>query len=309
MNNIINIDNSNRKDIWPNFFIVGTVKGGTTSLYNHLRNHQQVFIPKFKEPHYFAQINPSKDRLHLLEFIVNQKDYLNLYKSAGQYSAIGDASTSYLWSPEAPFRIYEKIPNAKIIILLRDPVIRAHSHYLMDFREGVNNDLFSVEMLQHDFEKSKDGFGVSYLYVDMGLYYKQVKRYLEIFGAEHVLILEFNELEKNPRNTLDKVSNFLEIDNQLFENIEINKVYNEFKAPRGTWARKCAAHPWARWIGYNLMSKNLQWWLYQNIILKSGEKPTIESGVRHYLESVYEPDIISLENLIGKKLYSLRGSW
>ncbi len=295
--------------VWPNFFIVGTVKGGTTSVYQYLRKHPKVFLPDFKEPHYFAKIKPSKARAHQLQYIDNQEEYLKLFHGAQDYTAIGEASTSNLWSPTAPLEIHKKCPNAKIIMLLRDPLVRAHSHYLMDFREGVIDEPFSVEMLQRDLEHSPEGFAVAYLYVDMGLYFQQVKRYLDLFGSDQVLILEFSGLVTTPDKTMTLVSDFLEIENQPFNDIDVNKVHNGFKSPRGAWARKCAANPLARWLGYHLMPQSLQWWLYQNIILKKGDKPAIDSEVRSYLESVYEPDITKLEALIGKELPSLRESW
>jgi hypothetical protein len=296
-------------DTWPNFFIVGTVKGGTTSLYRYLQGHPQVFLPDFKEPHYFSRMAPKKERLHLVEFIDNEEEYLHLYQAAKDRQAIGDASTSNLWCSAAPLRIHAKVPNAKIIILLRDPIARAHSHYLMDYREGVNDKDFTVQMLQEDFYCAQKGFGVSYLYVDLGLYYEQVKRYVETFGAENVLVLPSQELFEDPQSIVQQVANFLTIDENAFDPELFDTAHNSFKAPRGVWSRRVAGHPWARWIGYHLLSRKLQWWLYQNLILKAADKPKIDPEVRRYLASIFDPDIAKLEDLIGRSIPSLRDSW
>lgn len=301
--------NSVSHALWPNFFITGTVKGGTTSMYRHLRGHPEVFLPAFKEPHYFARIQPKPEQRHLIEHISEEHAYLHLYENAGDFPAIGDASTSNLWYPEAPARIHDVAPDARIIILLRDPVSRAHSHYLMDFREGLVDLPFSVELLQGDFAQSEKGWGVSRLYVDLGLYHDQVQRYLQIFGEDQVLVLQFDDLVNVPEQTLKRVAAHLHIDPAPFQEMDVDQVHNGFKAPRGNWSRRCASSPLARWIGYHLMPRKLQWWLYQNLILKAASKPQIDPAARQYLEQIYAPDIEKLETLLGQKMPALRSSW
>ncbi len=295
--------------LWPNFYIVGTVKGGTTSLYRHLQQHPEVFLPAFKEPHFFAQIQPKANRKHLIEFIKDEADYIKLYSSALKFSAIGDASTSNLWYPEVPERIHQVAPQAKIIIMLRDPVARAHSHYLMDFREGVVDQPLSVEWLKRDFEQRKKGWGISQMYVDLGLYADPVQRYFQTFGASNVQVLLFDELVRDPENTLQRVAQHLGIAFEPFLEMDLNTVHNAYKAPRGTWSRRCAASPLARWIGYRLMPKNLQWWLYQHLILKPSSKPQLDPEVRNYLVDIYATDIQKLESFLNQKMPSLRASW
>jgi len=294
---------------WPNFFLVGTVKGGTTSLYRHLQQHSEVFFPPFKEPHYFAQIHPNPGRDHFIEYIREKSAYLNLYEKSGDYSAVGDASTSNLWSLAAPERIHAVAPDARIIILLRDPVVRAHSHYLMDFREGLIDCPLTVDLLRQDFEQEKKGFGVSRLYVDLGLYHNQVERYLQTFGTSQVLVLQSDDLLQDPQGTLKRVAIHLHIDSEPFTQMDLTQVHNGFKAPRGAWSRRCAASPLARRIGYRLIPRNLQWWLYQHLILKPASKPRMDLSVRQYLEALYGPDIDKLESLLGYKMSALRASW
>ncbi|MDX5934404.1 sulfotransferase family protein [Acidithiobacillus thiooxidans] len=295
--------------LWPNFYMVGTVKGGTTSLYRHLQQHPDVFLPAFKEPHFFAQIQPRANRKLLIESIEDEADYLKLYRSALKFSAVGDASTSNLWYPEVPERIHQVAPDAKIIIMLRDPVARAHSHYLMDFREGIVDQPLSVELLKRDFEQREKGWGISRMYVDLGLYADPVQRYFQTFGASNVQILQFDELVRAPEDTLQRVAQHLGIAFEPFLQMDLNTVHNAYKAPRGKWSRRCAASPLARWIGYRLMPRNLQWWLYQHLILKSSSKPQLDPAVRHYLESIYAADVLKLESLLNQELPSLRASW
>src|SRR5262249_54680506 len=119
---------------WPNFLIVGAANSGTTSLYTYLNQHPEVFLPALKEPHYFSQIHPAYEQRYLRTYVRDERTYLGLFRKSTGYRAVGEASTSYLSEPEAPSRIYSVAPKTKIIIILRDPVERAHSHYLMDVR-------------------------------------------------------------------------------------------------------------------------------------------------------------------------------
>src|SRR5882762_3511359 len=122
----------------PNFFIVGAPKAGTTSLYWYLDQHPQVYMSPIKEPNYFAaeireeNFDPKLDTRGLREFlsgpmrekrfggiVADWEDYLRLFASANNESALGEASVAYLWSPTAPQRIAGRIPDAKILVMLR----------------------------------------------------------------------------------------------------------------------------------------------------------------------------------------------
>ena len=135
--------------IWPNFFIVGVAKAGTTSLSEWLKQHPQIYIPALKEPRYFASdlVDP------IVRNVVRTKeDYLALFVKARNHKARGEASTSYFthWQ-QVPERIKRTIPDARIIILLRDPVERAYSSYLMLVRQGYETLPFSEAVRSNRF--------------------------------------------------------------------------------------------------------------------------------------------------------------
>src|SRR5581483_12072093 len=116
--------------IWPNFYIVGAVKSGTTSLWASLKRHPQVFLPKVKEPYFFncpRTLNVSDSGVISSDL----REYQNLYRPGRGFNAIDDATPNYLVSPPAAPQIHQICPQAKIIIILRDPVERAYAHYLM----------------------------------------------------------------------------------------------------------------------------------------------------------------------------------
>jgi len=124
----------------PDFFIVGAPKCGTTSMYHYLRQHDQIFMPDEKEPHYFGEdLKKRPDK-----FIDNEDEYLNLFKDAKPDQKLGEASTFYLYSKSASREIKEYNPDAKIIIMLRNPI---------DFLNSLHSQLlFSGNEDEPDFE-------------------------------------------------------------------------------------------------------------------------------------------------------------
>ena len=96
---------------WPNFFIVGAPRAGTTSLYEYLKNTPDVYLSKIKEPYYFSSFKHLQKPKH--PFLKKEK-YLALFKKVKNEIAIGEASTGYLWDPKTPFLIHELLPKSKI---------------------------------------------------------------------------------------------------------------------------------------------------------------------------------------------------
>jgi hypothetical protein len=287
--------------IWPNFFIVGAANSGTTSLYRYLKQHSDVFMPALKEPHYFAQVNPAHEQRYLRTIIRDEAAYLRLFRKAEGYKAIGEASPSYLWDVKAPERIGSVIPDAKIIILLRDPVERAYSHYLMDVREGLQELPFR-HALQKDWNRTKKGWSVSQLYVELGLYAEQVRRYLEVFGPEQTLILMFEDLTNSALNGKSVVGDVL-------------RFLDGFATARWAWAQRLAGANWVRRAGQILVPVSLgsnhtvKGTIYQRYFVKASPKPPMDEEAAQWLRSMFESDLSALEELVGRKLPQLRVTW
>ncbi len=302
---------------WPNFLIVGAASSGTTSLYTYLKQHPEVFLPALKEPHYFAQLRPVWEQRYLFTYVTEESEYLALFAKASGYRAIGEASPSYLWCPEAPARIHRAIPGAKIVILLRDPVERAYSHYLMNLREGLQRrPLF--EALQEDFNRRAKGWGVSQLYVELGLYAEQVRRYLETFGAAQVRIVMFEELRRsseNQKSALAGVLRFIGADPRYLDRIDTSYAENSFGIARWTWARRLAGSNWARRAGQLLVPKSrganhaIKRLIFQRYFVKSVPRPEIDPVSRQWLCEIFDPDLRALEAMLGRELPELRRSW
>jgi len=297
--------------LWPNLFIVGAAKAGTTSLYAYLRGHPDVFFPPIKEPHYFADVRPAPEhRYAQRRFITRREDYLALFTQAGGAKLRGDASPSYLWAENAPARIAEVAPEARIVVILRDPVERAYSHYLMEFREGADHGGF-LEALRRDLARPRKGWAVSHLYVELGFYAEQLARYFLHFPRQQIFILELEELRTPPSRqaALTRLCAFLGIDADGLDEAALAHIANGYAAPRAEWLRRLAGAHWARAIGQRLVPERLGRGVFERFFLRPAAPPPIPAEAKALLTELYAPEIARLEALLGRPLPSLRRTW
>ena len=123
----------------PTFFIVGAPKAGTTSLYHYLEEHPEVYMSPIKETNFFSSKQMQEQELYYDATPIQSKNqYLELFKDVSQEKQVGEASVSYLYYTGVAKKILEFNPKAKIVIMLRNPVDRAFSHFLMDKRLGLS---------------------------------------------------------------------------------------------------------------------------------------------------------------------------
>lgn len=289
----------------PNFFIVGAPKAGTTSLHAYLKRHPEVFMSVRKEPHYFSRfrVDPAFDNFRLP--IRDSREYQELFGGSGGYKAVGEASSSYLSDINAATRIRAEVPNAKIIISLRNPVQRAYSHYLMECREGREARSFQ-EALAADQARAEKGWGISVQYVELGLYSDQVERYIRLFGRSNVLIVLFEDLSRDTAAVMQEVARFLDIDPALFPESAFEAVYNPFAASRGVFARWILrlrpVRLWSRrWIPSALRRR-----VRDRLLFKSIQKPQLDTGVVRTLGECFATDLQKLERLLERDLGTLR---
>jgi len=290
----------------PNFFIVGFAKAGTTSLYAYLRQHPQVYMPALKEPHYFSLVGPRFGRQHAVEVVSDSASYLALFEAASDFPAVGEASTSYLGLEDTAERIYDQIPHARIIILLRDPVERAYSHYLMDVREGTQNLSFHDAVVRER-EDPGLGWGLWHRYTEP--LYPKVKRYLDVFGPEQVLILLTEDLKRDPRGTTGAVVGFLGLDPSPVAEIDFSTSHNPYAAPRNNLARTVMANDAIRLVGKRIAPKSVLALARRKLLFKEQEKPVIDGRTLSILREVYADDVDRLETLVGRPLPELRRAW
>lgn len=202
----------------PNFLIIGAEKSGTTWLHKTLSRHPDIFLPRTKEIHFFNTRNTN-----LIEIGHYERGlawYGDFFKTVSGQKAIGEITPMYLCDPDAPSRIKAHLPEVKLIFMLRNPIKRAYSHYWMAFRKGNVQQSFD-EVIAGRAEKI----------IQRGLYYEQVKRYYDTFGAEQILGFEHGTFFAQLETSLIQLCAFIGVDPQALPLDEETKA-KEYGAPK-----------------------------------------------------------------------------
>ncbi|MFO7790625.1 MAG: sulfotransferase domain-containing protein [Bacteroidota bacterium] len=292
----------------PNFFIIGAAKSGTTSLYHHLKNHDDIFFCEHKEPYFFSTKYVSLPH-HGKEDEINDKkrvgiptlnDYLNLFKGVTDEKIIGEASTDYLYFYQVAGDIKAMNPNAKILISLRNPVERAYSAYLHQISKDRETLSFS-KALEEEENRIKNNYSFIWRYKQVGLYYKQVKNYLDVFGTENVKIILFDDIKNDITSVVHEVLEFLEVDTNLKVNAsekhratgvyrfkKINEFFYKPSIPRK--------------ILQMLLTQKARNHLLVKLTDLNLKKPQMDSATRKYLIEYFKEDIRKTEKLINRNL-------
>jgi hypothetical protein len=197
-----------------NLFLVGAAKAGTSSLWEALKRHPDIFSTeeeRFKEPAFFCEYGRK----------MGIRNYEALFDSGHSHKYRCDASTAYLASPESAERIYQYNPDAKIIIVLRNPVDRAYSLYNWMVGNGYEwagsfehaLELESVRSKKRKRTLAMPEYYWNYMYFRSGCYSDQVDRYLSRF-RDNVLLLNFRNLTKSASATIEEICTFLGVENR-----------------------------------------------------------------------------------------------
>ncbi len=215
----------------PDFLIIGTQKGGTSSLFKYLLQHPQVEGSLIKEVHFFTR-----------RYWLGERGYRAFFPSPeGKPAALlGEATPYYLFSPETPERAASLVPGARLVILLREPVSRAYSHYQHNVRKGYERRRFE-EACEADlalFEKSgslrkdPDESELNYRrfsYVRRGIYEDQIRQWLDHFPKENIHIGRAEDLFSDTSGTVSRIGEFLGLDPFSFRTEE---AYNRISYDR-----------------------------------------------------------------------------
>ncbi len=289
----------------PNLFIVGAVKAGTTSLHAYLTRHPQAFMSQLKEPHFFSSFELAPEHDNFMPVIREAADYQELFRGSQGHKVVGEASPSYLCDLDSAARIKAAAPDAKIIISLRNPAERAYSHYLMESRQGRETRPFE-EALEADQRRHRKGWGVSFQYLEQGMYAAQVKKYLDVFGAESVKIVMFEDLTRRTADVMREVADFLEIDPLGFPEGAFATAHNPFEESRGRFTRLLMRSKWIRMWSKRLVPQAVRRSIRNRFIFTGGRKPVLNVETRRTLAAYYEADINRLETLLNRDLAMLR---
>jgi hypothetical protein len=178
----------------PSFLVVGAAKCGTTSLFHYFRHHPDIFIPTRKECRFFSQMSgdfQGPGAKYQNDIIRTFEEYCDLYKNANHNAVAGDISNDYLYFYEKSISAIKQYlgEDIKIIILLRNPVERAYSHYVQHLQDGTETISFR-QALEDEPKREEQNWSWTFLYRKTSLYSHQVKAFSEAFENVRVFLFE-----------------------------------------------------------------------------------------------------------------------
>src|SRR4051812_13577463 len=209
----------------PDFLIAGVPKAGTTALHAALVRHPGLFLPAVKEPKFFltdgrppATGGPGDVQTYQ-EHVWRPEDYEALFDPAPPGARLGEATPFYLYERGGHERIKALVPSARLILLLRDPVDRAHSNWTHLWNAGLEPEADFLAACRAEPERKAAGWAGFWHYISLGRYGEQVQHLYRHFPREQVLLLRYRELKDAPGATLDRVCAFLGVETGLLTSI------------------------------------------------------------------------------------------
>ena len=289
-----------------NLFIVGAAKSGTTSLAELFKKHPEVFVSQVKEPFFFIENYGVSD--------INK--YHDLYKGGENKKYRLDASTGYLYDAQACRKIFDYNKEAKILIVLRNPIDFVVSYW--EYMIANGNERLPLEVAiedaeqarreTDDFKRSCEQWPANYLYVKRGLFYEQVKNFIEQFGSKNVKVSFFEDLVRE-QSKLIEIYNFLGL--QLGSAVELpraNKSGNPIQFIH--WFRFSNSLKGIKSIVKTLLPNKLNYWI-RNFIIRNGttqkeyKKYKISGSTRNYLHEKFSDDVRKLKELLPELDFSV----
>lgn len=265
----------------PNFVVIGAPKAGTGSLHDYLRQHPDIYMPKKKDPRFFC-VWEGANRLRFP--VQTLEEYEALFAEVGGETAIGESTALYFWSKVAPARMKATIPEARLIVSLREPVQRAFSIYHMNLRtEGHNEGLSFLQALEVD-------------PILQRTYHGGLSAWLAHFDRSRIKVLLFDDLAKDTLATVQGLFAWLGVDPGFEPDLKIS---NPGGVPRSRWFHRLMTNDRLR----SFARQNLpEAWVYKAKDLrslnldKSRMQMTAEERAGAY--AFYRDDILRTQELL-----------
>jgi hypothetical protein len=298
----------------PDFLIAGVPKAGTTALHAALVRHPGLFLPSVKEPKFFlSDGRPPRhggpgDVQTYQEHVWRRADYTALFDPAPRGALLGEATPFYLYDLAAQERIRDLVPGAKLILLLRDPVDRAHSNWTHLWNAGLEPEADFLTACRAEEERKAAGWADFWHYVSLGRYGHQVRHLFKLFPREQVLLLRYKDLKDAPAATLDRVCTFLgvptgvltaipkeNVNRHVVEDNGVNRVLRSLLRAGGTFGHRFP-------VPLRLAARGP---LLTVLHRKTGARPVTTPQERAALLPLFTDDIALLEDVTGERY----GDW
>ena len=214
----------------PDFLVIGAPKAGTTALHAALARHPGLYMSPVKEPKFFLSDGPPPtkggpgDALTYREHIWRRPDYEALFDPAPAGTLRGESTPLYLYDRAAMRRIRAALPDARLIVIVRDPVERAHSNWTHLWSAGLEPVGDFVRACGEEERRIAAGWASFWHYAGLGRYGEQLEYLFTIFPREQVLVLRYRLLVDEPEQTLDEICAFLGVQQGVLAEIPRHNV-------------------------------------------------------------------------------------
>jgi hypothetical protein len=289
------------KAVLPNFFVIGAQKSGTTSLHEYLRVHPDIYLPEQKETKFFVN-----NAIYCKGIEYYENEFFDKWNGE---SAIGEIDPEYMYFERGLTRIAEhlNLADLKFICLLRQPVDRAFSHYLMTYRRGLEHLSFEDAIAAEPARIRQDDASRShYSYFDRGLYAKQLKRFMEVVDPSRMLFILSEELASSPEQEVARCLEFLQVEKNV-TSIPLDQRFHQAAVPRSAsllhWITADGWHK--KMVRKILPNERLRLGLRAKLLSwneKEGGNLELSAELRRELLLRYREDILELEGLTGLNL-------
>jgi len=286
----------------PTFLLVGAAKAGTTSLFRYLSQHPAIFTPSVKEPRYFAIAeNEHKSwkgpewmsGLGDTHFVSDWDRYCSLFEGSASYKASGEASTLYLYDPKAPERIARRLPNARIFAVLRHPVDRAFSHWVMNWQAGVEPLESFEDALAAESQRVADGWSPTFHYTRRGRYGEQIARYQKYIQPKQLHVYLYDAYRQDPEGIVQSIFEQLDVPHKA---VDTSRRHNTAsKIPSAPIERIMSMADPLRRLLKRLLPTGLRRKVRSTVEEKIYEKPRIAPDTARRLAKTFEDDLCELQ--------------
>jgi hypothetical protein len=265
----------------PGFVIIGAAKAATTWVAHQLRSRPDVFLPD-AEPHFFSS-----------DYRRGARWYAARFAKAPLGALVGEKSADYLAHPEAPGRLAAMLPDARLVVQLRNPVERAYSDYCMLFRRGT---------VDGDIARHLSPDGPEQRFLNDGFYWRLLTRWRDHFRAEQIQILLYDDVRHDPAGTIDRVAGHVGVPRPI-ELVEPEVRQNDSQSPQLPLGLRRTLAP----LKPAVAPFRSKWWfrsLHQSMA-RPVDYPPLTTDLRRKLADYYAADVAMLEQYIGRDL----GAW
>lgn len=290
----------------PNFLIIGAAKSGTTALYHYLKQHPQVYMSPQKETNYFAFegqrvcFNGPGDEGTSDSIITSLRSYEDQFADVSNETAIGEASPWYLYSERTADNVYRRIPDTKLIAVLRNPVDRAYSSYLHVRRHGRESLSFEKGLLAEE-DRIAQGWEPIWHYKRVGFYSEQVERFVGRFGPDQTRLYLYDDFLDDPAGTMKNIYEFLGVDPGFVADTSMRP--NVTGVPKSKLLGRLVFEPNVlKSAARKFVPGHLRYEMSQRLGRRLLVKPSLDGDTRVKLSRMFKPDILKLQDLLGRDL-------